>query len=245
MRRWIPITTAVLLGGLALTLGPEAAAGNLVELDEAEVFIEWNSTDDDYGIQFFWDGEPWRRMKVKNHKGRVALDVKARKNVKAQGLTEGFFESAEPGADELPLEEFLERFPEGDWEFKGRGIEGDKLFGEAEFTHVLPAPPTGLDPEEDDVVSHLGFTASFDPVTKDTEGNDIDIVFYELVVESEDDEPYLRVFSVILSPDVTSVEIPADFLEPDTEYKLEVIAQEESGNRTISETGLFTTDSAP
>ena len=52
-----------------------------------------------------------------------------------------------------------------------------------------------------------------------------------------------RNFSVILRPSQTSVFVPAAFLEPDTEYKLEVIAQEESGNRTIAETGTFTTDS--
>ena len=34
------------------------------------------------------------------------------------------------------------------------------------------------------------------------------------------------------------------FLEPETEYKLEVIAVEDSGNKTITETGLFETDAA-
>ena len=46
----------------------------------------------------------------------------------------------------------------------------------------------------------------------------------------------------ILPPTQTSVSVPAEFLEPDTDYKLEVIAQEESGNRTITEEATFTTD---
>ena len=72
-----------------------------VELDEAEVFIEYNSTDGDFGIHFFWDGEPWRWMTVKNERKRPVLSVWTNKNVRAQGLTEGFFESAEPIHDGL------------------------------------------------------------------------------------------------------------------------------------------------
>ena len=91
-------------------------------------------------------------------------------------------------------------------------------------------------------MSKNGFTVSFDEVTEDTDGNPIDIEFYEVVVEKEDDDPILQTFKVILRPGVTTVDVPGDFLEAETEYKLEVIAQEESGNRTITETGLFETD---
>ncbi|MDJ0976395.1 MAG: fibronectin type III domain-containing protein [Planctomycetota bacterium] len=215
-----------------------------VELDAAAVFIEWNSTDGDYGIQVFWDGEPWTKMKVENAKGKTALKVKTRKNLKAQGLTEGFFESAEPPATELSLEDFLKRHAEGTYEFEGRTQDGDELVGEAEFTHTLPSPATNLSPAGGATVSHEGFTVSFDEVTEDTEGNEIDIVYYEVVVEKDDDEPYLATFTVILGPDTTSVEVPGAFLEPETEYKLEVIAVEDSGNKTITETGLFETDAA-
>ena len=49
--------------------------------------------------------------------------------------------------------------------------------------------------------------------------------------------------SVILRPVPNpSVFVPPEFLENDTEYKLEVIVQEESGNRTIAESETFTTD---
>jgi hypothetical protein len=244
-KRWIRLLPVLLAAGFFLVLGVTASANDEVELDESDVFIEWNSKDDDYGIQFFWDGEPWSKMTVKNENGKKVLHVRARKNLKEQGLTEGFFESAEPDTSELTMAEFLERFPEGEYEFKGKSLEGDDLVGEADFTHTLPAPPTGLSPSGGDVVPHTGFTASFNEVTQDTEGNAIDIEYYELVVEKEDDEPILQVFKVILRPGETSVEIPEAFLEPDTEYKLEVIAVEESGNKTISETDLFTTTAAP
>ena len=101
------------IAGIAIMSGATAApnGGAEVELDEAEVFIEWNSTDTDFGIQFFWDGDPWDRMKVRMDGERAVLNVKIAGAVRDQGLTEGFFESAEPSADKLPMDEFLERFP--------------------------------------------------------------------------------------------------------------------------------------
>lgn len=242
MRMWPVSLTAVF--ALALCLGvPAPAGGQVGELSEAEVFIEWNSTDTDFGIQFFWDSGGFTSMAVSNESGREVLDVKTKRNVRAQGLTEGFFESVEPPASKLSREEFLARFPEGKYTFRGWSVDRTLLLGEAEFTHTLPAPPRNLSPQAGDEVSHLGFTAGFDPVTEDTDGNPLDIELYVVVVEKEGDEPILQTFTVILPPTRTSVSVPAEFLEPDTEYKLEVIAQEESGNRTITETGPFTTDS--
>jgi hypothetical protein len=60
----------------------------------------------------------------------------------------------------------------------------------------------------------------------------VDVVGYRAIVERE--RP-LRVFNTDLAASVTSVTIPAEFLEPGTEYKLEVQAIETSGNQTISE----------
>jgi len=212
-----------------------------IELDEAEVFIEFNSTDGDFGIQFFWDGEAWRKMKVEGPGGRTVLSVKSSGNLAAQGLAEGFFESDEPSLDELSMEEFLARFPEGEYEFEGRTLEGEEIEGEAEFTHTLPAPPANLWPAHGDEVSAIApLVASFDAVTLDLGGNPLVPEFYEVVVETEGE--ILRVFTMILEGDEPnpSVTVPPEFLDPGTEYKLEVIVQEESGNRTISETVFCT-----
>ena len=64
MRKW-PFFLILLI---ALGLGTAGWAddddddGDAIPLDDAEVFIEFNSTDGDFGIQFFWDGEPWKKM---------------------------------------------------------------------------------------------------------------------------------------------------------------------------------------
>ena len=229
---------------LAITAG--VAVGHCddddeLQLDEAEVFIEFNSTDEDFGIQFFWDGEPWKKMKVEGPDGRTVLKVRASRNLAQHGLTEGFFESAEPSADDLSMEEFFERFPEGEYEFEGRTLDHEEIEGETDFTHVLPAPPENLSPADDDMVdSTMPLIVSFDAVTQDLDGNPLDPELYEVILETEND--ILRVFSMILDGDVPnpSVTIPPEFMDPGTEYKFEVIVQEESGNRTISETEFTT-----
>ena len=48
-----------------------------------------------------------------------------------QGGTELFLESAEPTLAELPLEQLLERFPEGRYRFRGTGLEGERYVGSA------------------------------------------------------------------------------------------------------------------
>jgi hypothetical protein len=238
----LALSTAALL---AVTVAAAPLGGdddkNELELDEAEVFVEFNSTDGDFGIQFFWDGEPWKRMKVEGPGGSKALNVRAHRSLTAQGLTEGFFESAEPSVDELSMDQFFERFPEGEYEFEGHTLDGDELEGETEFTHVLPAPPSNLFPAEgDEINAASSLVVSFDAVTQALDGSPLDPELYEVILETEDD--ILRVCTIVLEGDVAfpSATIPPEFLKPGGEYKFEVIVQEESGNRTISETEFTT-----
>src|SRR5262245_55797409 len=94
-------TLALLLAPLPFVpLAAFRGGGEEVPLDEAQVFVEWNSTDMDFGIQFFWDGDAWDRMKVESPEGRALLQVKASRELAQQGLTEGFFESDEPEVSE-------------------------------------------------------------------------------------------------------------------------------------------------
>ena len=221
----------------ALLLTAEAASfgGEEVPLDEARVFIEFNSTDEDFGIQFFWDGEAWEKMRVEDPREKAILRVRASDSLAEQGLTEGFFESGEPSIDELSMEEFFERFPEGTYEFEGTSLEGDELEGEAELSHTLPAAPGNLFPFEGAVIDARDpLVATFDPVGSDLEGHPLRPALYQVVVEVDDD----HLFMVVLDGDVArpAVTVPPEFLKAATEYKLEVIAQEQGGNRTIAET---------
>jgi hypothetical protein len=234
----IQTALCVLLAPALLVLARPATRGGpqTIELDEAEVFIEFNHTDGDFGIQFFWDGDPWDHMNVEGPDGRSVLTVVARRSVQEQGLTEGFFESAEPSKKVLPMEEFLARFPEGTYEFSGESLEGEVLVGEAEFTHVIPAPPQNLWPADGARVrARTPLIVSFEPVTEDLDGEPLVPELYEIVVESDND--ILRVFSIVLEGDTPNpaVTVPPEFLLAGSDYKFEAIVQAEGGNRTISE----------
>ncbi len=204
------------------------------ELDEAKILIEINSTDGDAGIQIFLDGEGWNRMTVIDPSGTQHLELAAQSGIGAQGLTEFFFESAEPSFDEQTLDELLARFPEGEYTFVGETVDGDEITGSAELTHDLPAGPV-TSPAADATVDVSGpAQISWEQVTSAFDGSGfVDVVSYQVIVERE--EPVLRVFTIDMPSDARSVTIPPEFLEPDATYKYEVLAVEASGNQTITE----------
>jgi hypothetical protein len=132
----------VLLGAMAaLCLAAAVPPSWAVELDEAFLRIEINATDGDVGFHGKFDGEPSKIMKIKKPNGGVLYIVTAHGALNKQGLTESFFESAEPTCAEQPLAEFLKRFPEGTYTFQGKTNDGENLEGEAFLSHALPAAP--------------------------------------------------------------------------------------------------------
>ena len=232
-----------------------------IPFDVAEVFFELNDTDGDLGIHALIDGDAWKRLRIEDTNERRILDIKVRGRLRRQGLTEIFFESAEPTFDELSPTAFFNRFPEGTYRISGRTLEGDELKSETEITHRMPAPPNptvngapvamqcddevaGYDAPEVsgavviawDAVSmthpSLGFPQDSDVIT---------IVNYEVVVEAElettddEEEEIVSILSVILPPNVTEMTIPAEFLAQSDTFKYEVLAREESWNQTAIE----------
>lgn len=197
--------------------------------DQAEIRIELNATDEDAGIQMLLDGEGWDTVKVYSPDNNKLLRIKADGSVGDIGVTELFFESAEPSLAELPLEDMLVMFPEGEYRVEGRTVDGQRLVGTATLTHAIPAAPQVVSPAEGETTDPHDTVVSWEPVA-DPPGSQI--TGYQVIVEREDP---LRVFSVDLASSATSVTVPAEFLEPGTEYKVEVLAIEESGNQTITE----------
>ena len=134
-------------GLIALALSPAALADDHDESEEeipfavAEVFFELNNTDGDLGIHSLIDGDPWKRLSIEGADERRLLNIGVRGRLRRQGLTELFFESAEPPFDELPPARFFRRFPEGTYEIEGVTLEGLELESETMVTHAMPAPP--------------------------------------------------------------------------------------------------------
>jgi Fibronectin type III domain len=227
-----------LVASAALALGTAAIEGWAAEDEEvtsleAKIIIEFNATDSDLGIQAFLGGPPWEVVEIVSPDGRKVFHVD-RGTLKELGMNELSFESEEPSLDDLPLKQFLALFPEGEYRFLGTTVEGDDLVGTATLTHDIPDAPVVVSPEEGTVDSD-NIVIKWNPVASPP---GIEIAGYEVTVERED--PF-RVLSADVPPTTTSFTVPADFLEPGTEYKFEVLAIETSGNQTIT-VGFFETE---
>jgi len=230
-----------------------------IEFAEAHVFFELNNTDGDLGIHALIDGEPWKRLKIEDQNERTILNIRVRSRLRRQGLTELFFESAEPPFSELTPAQFFARFPEGTYEIEGRTLEGDELESETDISHAMPAPPNptvngeevavqcddelpGYDAPTvggDVVIAWAPVTHTHPALGDPQNSDDITIINYEVVVEAEletpEGEEFVSVLSVRLPPDVTEMTIPAEFLEQTDTFKYEVLAREESWNQTAIE----------
>jgi ATP phosphoribosyltransferase len=111
------------------------------------------------------------------------------------------------------------------------------------FTHVIPAGPFLMSPEEDSVANPNNIVVMWEPVTQTIDGStDIGIIGYQVIVETEDPGRLanVRVFNTDVGASVTSVTVPPEFLDPDTEYDFEVLATEVSGNQTLLSSSFTT-----
>ena len=155
-----------------------------------------------------------------------------------------FFESREPPIDEFSFADLKARFPEGRYNVRALSFDGKRLVGHATFTHDVPAAPTVTAPLEGAEVNPHDLTVSWKDVTETVDGEPVTITGYEVIVTKEQHvDPHgfsQPIYDVHVPPDRNSLSVPDEFLEPGTEYELEVLALEKSGNQTIS-VSFFTT----
>jgi hypothetical protein len=232
--RMLTCSLAALVVLIVGVTSPEAwAAKKKLELEISRIYWEYNSSANDLGVHVSLDGEDWRKLKIINPAGRTIFEVEGRGPYRLLGLTELFFEGAEPNLDDFPLENLLARFPEGTYRFTGRTVDGDVIAGTGQFTHAIPAGPTN-------VVAALNgnsLVISWNPVTGPPDGFPdlpITIVGYQVIVGS---------FQVTIPATTTplQVTVPPEFVAslPGGENLFEVLAIEAGGNQTITE-GSFT-----
>ena len=220
----------------ALSCASPLAAGT-IPFEDAEVFIEFNSTDEDVGFHGTFDFGGWTTAVICGPDGAPLVTVRADGGTERHGLSELFFEGAEPPLDVQSLDEFLARFPAGDYLVLGETVDGDALQSEVTFTHDIPAAPVILSPAEEEELALDEVVIAWEPVTG------VEIDSYEVFVAPPEGEgePALDIdLELTLPPSVTQVRIPAELLAPGTVYEFEVLAVEESGNKTIS-AGEFVT----
>lgn len=200
-----------------------------------KIIFEFNSTGQDLGVQVSLDGEPWNVVKIVNPKGRTIFEVEGKGNLKKFGLTELFFESHEPSILEVPIAEIFDRFPEGDYKFTGRTVDGDILVGTATLNHRIPAGPVIVSPAAGAEVDRNNVVIAW---TSGNSAQGIQIGGFQVIVDGG--SPARRL-DVVLPAATTSMKVPPEFLEAGKPYKFEVLAIEIGGNQSITE-GEFSTN---
>ncbi|MCG7897481.1 MAG: hypothetical protein JAY99_06225 [Candidatus Thiodiazotropha lotti] len=224
-------------------------AGDDVPFDEAELFFELNDTDGDLGIHGKVDGDEWKRLQIEDPYDRRMMSVRANGRLKRQGITELFFESAEPTFDELDPTDFFKRFPEGIYEIEGITLDGEERENEVFLSHVIPAAPNNVTingvPAAEDCDADLlpvvtaPVTLAWAPVVDSHawlgKGGNVEVRYYEVVIEI-DDTDYKS--TSIIPGDLTQWTVSdMNFftLSEEGEYKFEILVRAESGNKSAVE----------
>jgi len=225
MARNMRMLPVLLLAGAALFVGASSRADRATPFDVARIFFEFNSTDNDLGVQVLLDGEDWNRLEIHDPRGDRILDITAEGSLGELGLTELFFESAEPSPEEV-----LALFRAGKYEFEGETVEGDELEGEARLSNKLPPAPNILVPSfPGEELDRANTVVEWEVIPG--------IAGFEVIVENEDVGAEMN---VPLPATATRLHVPEEFLDPGTQYRVEVLAIGENGNKTIAEREFVT-----
>jgi len=230
-----PVILLFLGAALVLPKAPrlERAAARHVQaqLEFAKIYWEYNASADDLGVHVSLDGEDWSKLSIRNPAGTTLFDVRGRGPFGDLGMTELFFEGAEPALSEFPLADLLALFPAGEYDFSGRTADGQPIEGEDLFTHAIPAGPQVFV----DVLPGNSVRIRWNEVTSPPPGfpnEPIHVTGYQVIVDPS--------FEVTLPASARSVTVPPEFVQslgPGT-HPFEVLAIEQSGNQTLTE-GTF------
>ena len=227
----------------------------------ANIHFETNASACDMGIQMKFDTDGITEGSVRDPNGHTIYSFMSKGNMKATGgQTEGFLEGIEPQITELlsalhcapsdeegqsTLADLFAVWTAGDYTFEGTA-KGAKFEAKATLTHFIPAGPEIVAPTDGTIVPDAALVIRWNAVTdailtSNPNLGPVDIVGYHILVEE-------NVPDVEVTPEVdidvdasqTSVTIPAQYLNPNTVYRFEILATDQSGNQTISE-GFFCT----
>ncbi|TAH39468.1 MAG: hypothetical protein EYC70_01405 [Planctomycetota bacterium] len=216
---------------IGISAPPDAAElahrGNEIPLEIAKIYWEYNATANDLGVHVFLDGEDWRHIKITNPDDRLIFAVGGFGPYREFGMTELFFEGAEPALDEVPLDDLLAEFPQGEYDFEGRTVDGEEIEGEGELSHAIPdGPDVSVTMGAGDLLQiHWTAVTAPPPGFPDLP---INVVAYQVIVES---------FQVTVPATVLSMTVPPEFVGSlaSGKHQFEVLAIEESGNQTLTE----------
>lgn len=225
-----------------------------IPFDEARLFFELNDTDGDLGIHGKIDGDEWKWIEIEDTRERRMMKIRANGRLRRQGVTELFFESAEPDFEELDPEIFFDRFPEGWYEIEGRSLDGEELESEVYLSHVIPAAPAGVTVNGEDAaedcdaeelpevtppvrLSWAAVANAHEELGRDPDSvladHGISVIYYEVVLEI--DEADFK-SSIIVPSYITEVDLPVAITDligetedGEGEFKFEILVRTDNG----------------
>ncbi len=229
------------IAGLTLGSAAMAFSATAPAFTESKIYFELNDTAHDLGIHSAIDGGPYVALAMTDTRRRPMLNINASGRLAKQGLTQLFFESAEPNFTEFGVAAFLARFPEGTYRLSARTKTNRMMRTSVELSHVMPdrvrnvsvAGVVYTSDSEVPVVS-APVLIDWDPVTTShpTVGKTgpMEIAKYQYFVQVGDYK-----LGVDLPPTVTQFQVPAELIALGSDFKLEIIATSATDNNTAVE----------
>ena len=207
-----------------------ATAARAKGFEIARIYVEYNQSANDLGFHVSLDGEDWETLEIRDPGGTVILDVDSGGGYTDLGLTELFFEGAEPTLTDFPVAELLARFPEGRYRFQADLAAGGRLSSTASLSHTVPAGPQ----VSTQILANGTIIIRWTPVITSAAilpARPVTIVGYQVLVDP---------FEVTLPATATQVTLPPEFAASLArgQHPFEVLAIEAGGNQTITE-GVF------
>ena len=197
------------------------------EFEIATINVERNATDGDTEVVLSIKpgDEGLKYLAVRAPNKRSIIDVFS-VDRSVMGMREFELESPEPAGSAI-----LAAYPQGIYKFTGLSTSGEWFYGEARLSHQMPAETVIMSPAEGSevVAGPLRLEWSAVPGLRK--------VVVELENESSDPE---QILSVELPPDATSLDVPAAFMRPGSDYQLGIATVGTDGNITVVEI-TFTT----
>jgi hypothetical protein len=228
-------------------LAPANAAAQAAPFPIADIYFEFNATARDIGAHVSLDAPNWKEVRIVDPTGKRLVELEPQGNFRRVGITEVFFEGAEPSLADVPFSEFLTRVPAGEYLFLGTTVDNGRLRSSDPLTTEIPCPVEIVSPgaqgkvdADDVVVRWRPAPGIFDPDGDVCNSGEVDLVAYEVLVVLENEAfPFKRQLALHLPAGATSIAIPPDFIRqgarlPGTIYEIEVSAIEDTGNRTFA-----------
>jgi hypothetical protein len=262
MNRHIAILCKGALAGVALAAVFPATAAQPEPFKLTNIHFETNASACDMGIQISFDTDGLTEGLVEGPGDRVVYSFRWVDGEEGtHDITEGFQErveppiidlemalGCEPSEDAIPLDELLDAWPAGTYEFEGRS-GGVEFEGVARLTHKVPAGPEILAPSDGAIVPHdapllVRWNKVTGPILRRL--GPVEVVGYHVLVVDVTDPTWppgktKTSFDADVSKNETTFLVAKQYLEPGRIYELEILATERGGNQTITEGGVFCT----